>query len=649
MIYKNFSRRKHTEVKDNSNSTSISTKKKESKVGRKMSEVATKTVTLLVFILLILLPLFSADLWINQPNSNSMLCSQILMIMDYPFNVRANLATLVYNPDDSTGPDNDQRSVLARLTSESISDYDNQALGPLLRIKFSNLVDYYHKPQYDLYRPDQMVSNYCVTQDNARIEVNQKDEYYDNVDSWLTLSRILYIYLVLIGGSYLFSYNTHSLVIGPIERMIDKVVALIEKPQIVKEEAFMEQEEKEFREHILKDNDLDKRKSEAEGNKLETEYLEKAISKIGVLLGVGLGEAGTELINTYLNKETDILNIANETKAIFGFCDIRNFTDATEVLQEEVMVFVNTIADIVHSIADGALGAANKNVGDAFLIVWRISLDDAILLNENDHLDISTVWTNLADLALYSLLTMHAEVGRANQLKKFVDNPKMKERIGKNYRIRLGFGLHYGWAIEGALGSHYKVDVTYLSPHVNMAAQLEGDTKKYGVPILISGDLHDMLSPFVQGYCRQIDYSMMDHGPTIRLFAPLISDKQVKYIDSKAIDRHILKTKERFYFKKVAKLEIFQGNLIGKSLFENSLPISFMSSHVNQDLGKTFKIAFDLFVSGDWSSAIHAFDKVLTIEPEDGPTMFLKNYMQQNDWTKPHGWQGYRHQALTGH
>ena len=34
--------------------------------------------------------------------------------------------------------------------------------------------------------------------------------------------------------------------------------------------------------------------------------------------------------------------------AIFGFCDIRQFTDATEVLQEEVMEFVNSIAKIVH-------------------------------------------------------------------------------------------------------------------------------------------------------------------------------------------------------------------------------------------------------------------------------------------------------------
>lgn len=55
--------------------------------------------------------------------------------------------------------------------------------------------------------------------------------------------------------------------------------------------------------------------------------------------------------------------------AIFGFCDIRNFTDATEILQEDVMVFVNEIAEIVHSIVDHFSGAANKNIGDAFLLV----------------------------------------------------------------------------------------------------------------------------------------------------------------------------------------------------------------------------------------------------------------------------------------
>lgn len=61
--------------------------------------------------------------------------------------------------------------------------------------------------------------------------------------------------------------------------------------------------------------------------------------------------------------------------AIFGFCDIRNFTDVTEVLQEEVMNYVNTIAQIVHSEVHLHGGAANKNIGDAFLLVWKFKPD----------------------------------------------------------------------------------------------------------------------------------------------------------------------------------------------------------------------------------------------------------------------------------
>jgi hypothetical protein len=36
----------------------------------------------------------------------------------------------------------------------------------------------------------------------------------------------------------------------------------------------------------------------------------------------------------------------------------------------------------------------------------------------------------------------------------------------------MGFGLHIGWAIYGAIGSVYKIDASYLSPNVNMVSRL---------------------------------------------------------------------------------------------------------------------------------------------------------------------------------
>lgn len=66
-------------------------------------------------------------------------------------------------------------------------------------------------------------------------------------------------------------------------------------------------------------------------------------------------------------------------------------------------------------------------------------------------------------------------------------------------------GLHFGWAIEGAIGSSMKIDASYLSPHVNTAARLEAATKQFKSPILMSGDFVARLSESNKTLCRKID------------------------------------------------------------------------------------------------------------------------------------------------
>ena len=40
------------------------------------------------------------------------------------------------------------------------------------------------------------------------------------------------------------------------------------------------------------------------------------------------------------------------------------------------MIFVNQIAEIVHGMVDRHLGAANKNMGDTFLLVWKFPIQN---------------------------------------------------------------------------------------------------------------------------------------------------------------------------------------------------------------------------------------------------------------------------------
>lgn len=110
---------------------------------------------------------------------------------------------------------------------------------------------------------------------------------------------------------------------------------------------------------------------------METAMLESTLSKIGALLALGFGEAGSEVIAKNMAQGGDVNPMLPGIKlmSIFGFCDIRNFTDATEVLQEGVMLFVNEIGEIIHGMVDKYSGAANKNIGDAFLLVWKFEND----------------------------------------------------------------------------------------------------------------------------------------------------------------------------------------------------------------------------------------------------------------------------------
>lgn len=55
-----------------------------------------------------------------------------------------------------------------------------------------------------------------------------------------------------------------------------------------------------------------------------------------------------------------------------------------------------------------------------------------------------------------------------------------------------------GWAIEGAIGSLRKIDASYLSPNVNIAARLEQACHQYNVPILFSQKIFQALTKRVK-------------------------------------------------------------------------------------------------------------------------------------------------------
>ena len=88
-----------------------------------------------------------------------------------------------------------------------------------------------------------------------------------------------------------------------------------------------------------------------------------------------------------------------------------------------------------------------------------------------------------------------------------------------NYKVRMSFGLHQGYAIEGAIGSYFKIDASYLSPNVNLASRLMMATMQYNVKILVSGELVTVMTKDVKKFMREVDtITVKGSAKPIKLF-----------------------------------------------------------------------------------------------------------------------------------
>ena len=107
-------------------------------------------------------------------------------------------------------------------------------------------------------------------------------------------------------------------------------------------------------------------------------------------------------------------------------------------------------------------------------------------------------------MAVFSFVKIIAKLNKYEHIIQYNDDERLLG-ISEDFKVRMGFGLHQGWAIEGAIGSYFKIDASYLSPNVNMAARLESATKQFGCPLLFSFQIYALLSNTVQSICREID------------------------------------------------------------------------------------------------------------------------------------------------
>jgi hypothetical protein len=170
----------------------------------------------------------------------------------------------------------------------------------------------------------------------------------------------------------------------------------------------------------------------------------------------------------------------------------------------------NHLADFIHAMAPKSSAveaedqdaAAAAGLGSSFDMEEQKSGDGGG--GYDDDLDNDEMKDDFPPDPFHGLVRTLSELAFEAKKKEFAARI-VKTLISAGRNISLGYGMHFGWAIEGAIGSNLKIDASYLSPHVNTAARLEAATKQFGTMFLMSEEFVQQLSPKNQSLCRKID------------------------------------------------------------------------------------------------------------------------------------------------
>jgi len=289
-------------------------------------------------------------------------------------------------------------------------------------------------------------------------------------------------------------------------------------------------------------------------------------------------------------------------------------------------------------------GAPNKNTGAIFYLIWRTSdLDEGY-------------GSKVADMAMFAVTRILGSVHRSPALAQYRRHPGLQQKFllrehGKDItadkaacRVNISFAVHYGWAIEGAVGSEFKIDASYLSPNVSIAESLEIATNIYGIPILVSEKILSLCSSEMASKCRLIDKVLLT-GEVMELYA-IDLDYTSLYVQ-KPVDLPPWNPRQRFKVRQFLEMEKalkWSDEVEIVKLFNEDPDVSTMRFRYTLEFTHVFNMGYVNYAEGEWQVAQRFL--MLTrsmLGVEDGPSAALLRYMEiPYQFEAPPGWKGIR-------
>jgi adenylate cyclase len=156
------------------------------------------------------------------------------------------------------------------------------------------------------------------------------------------------------------------------------------------------------------------------------------------------------------------------------FSDIRSFTTLSEKMTpQENFNFINAYLGRVSPEIRNHNGFIVKYLGDGIMAIFPNGGDDAI----------------------------QAGIAKFHQLQDY----NQKRQAEGLLPLQVGIGIHVGHIMVGMVGESNRIEGDALSGNVTLTARLEGLTKYYGVSLLISDDVLQVLNTPEQYQIRFLD------------------------------------------------------------------------------------------------------------------------------------------------
>jgi adenylate cyclase len=150
------------------------------------------------------------------------------------------------------------------------------------------------------------------------------------------------------------------------------------------------------------------------------------------------------------------------------FSDVRGFTTISELYKDDPQGLTALMNSFLTPLTNAIIehkGTIDKYMGDAVMAFWNAPLDDA------SH-ELHACEAALEMLRRVDTLNSQREQQAGETGQRFIP-------------IKVGVGINTGKCVVGNMGSDLRFNYSVLGDPVNLASRLEGQSKSYGVPIIV--------------------------------------------------------------------------------------------------------------------------------------------------------------------